>query len=641
MARPSILSLLLLPSLLVACGDKDDGGGDGTPTDSGEAECELVLTPATTVEAKAECTALVDILFPVDVQWQWTGNADYPDYNVVMSTPLVADLDGDGKTEVIFTASAGGDVFSPGLFVVLDGQTGEEVAVYTGYEEEDGTAWYFWAGGTPAIGDIDGDGRGDVLAMATSDGATTAPMAVTPDGELLFLGPSRDDWLGWGSAALADMDGDGQTEVIGGGTIFKGTTGGYEESSGLGTGGIIAQPVVADLDGDGTPELIIGNSATTIDGELVYDRSEDLTDFGTVAVADFDGDGQGEVVTNDYFTGAVVMLDGDGSTIWEDADTWTKGGGGPPVVADFDGDGEPEFAIYGFAEVIVRDGDGSELWSTAVSDAYYGSNGLSAFDFDFDGDDDLIVGDNENLRILDGEDGAEMLVAEQHGGLTLNGYPVVADIDDDGASEMLIGSYDGGEDGWQGLSALKDPYDSWPTTYDKWTQHAYYDGVVDDDLGVPAYAEGPWAQDLPRLRAATALSKPEVYGEAADLVATVSDACWDCTSSLVRFELGVTLANQGVVDVDDDLAVGVYGVTAEGRRELISTGTIPGGLAIGEQAEAFEVRGQFATSVGFVALEVQAGGNAVYVEEHLDRPLILDCDQDNDILRLELDTVCE
>jgi len=225
---------------------------------------------------------------------------------------------------------------------------------------------------------------------------------------------------------------------------------------------------------------------------------------------------------------------------------------------------------------------------------------------------------------------------DQFAGINIIGYPVVADIDGDGHAELVVGTNNAGSDDWSGVVALRDVYNSWAPAPASYSQHAWYPGVLNDDLTSPTTPSTPWDGGDDLFRVSQAGKRGDVYVLAPDLQSEITDSCFDCGSALVHFQASVQVSNIGAVDVDSDYAVGIYGVTAEGRRELIDTAPFSGGLAMGKSTDAVELSGQFATSVGFVALESQVDGNEIRSTEFLDDRDYLDCDPADNIFRIEL-----
>src|SRR5690606_34516625 len=146
----------------------------------------------------------------------------------VCSTPVVLDLDPtDGLDDpiVIFPSYATLSGEERGILRMWNPRTRETIS----YPALDGELGVVEATGNAAVGDIDGDGRSEVLMNSIFSGT----IAVRHDGSLMWESPfptARDRGLNWArtigtAVTLADLEGDGTVEVIVGRNVLEGLTG--------------------------------------------------------------------------------------------------------------------------------------------------------------------------------------------------------------------------------------------------------------------------------------------------------------------------------------------------------------------------------------------------------------------------------
>lgn len=209
-----------------------------------------------------------------------------------------------------------------------------------------------WRATAPiAAGDIDVDGRPEIVALAESG---MHLLAFEHDGSFKWRSeqlplPYVQGRRFRGGPALADIDEDQEPEIVIAATVLD-NRGRIRWSSGPGTGenrnGYGALSAVADLDFSGRQEVVGGNSAYRTDGSTFWHNA--ALDDGFNAVADFDDDRFPEVVL--VSRQRVYVLEHDGTVKWGPSilpgpaeDNWC----GPPTVADVDGDGEVEIGVAG------------------------------------------------------------------------------------------------------------------------------------------------------------------------------------------------------------------------------------------------------------------------------------------------------
>jgi hypothetical protein len=399
------------------------------------------------------------------LQCSWDGPAagdPAPSFTNVLHTPLVADLGiptGPGvptRPAVIFVSDATYYEAPPrgcgaaGVLRVIDGATCRELAAATDEADRLNSPV------TPAVGDIDGDTRVEVVAAAAAGGllafrwnAATSRLervwqSRNPDGSPDLHGSAQCLWSG---VTLADLDDDGLAEVI-----FEG---GVWSSDGTRIATVPGWPVrstgypsvVADVDLDGAPELVAGSATWGWDaasGAFVlepywvgpgYEGWTAVADFGDFPAAAGDAPGRPEVVV--VQNQRIVLLSIGGTELG--SYTAPSRGGGPPTIADYDGDGVPETgAAFGSHYVVYDFVAGGVLWVQPSQDLSSARTGSSVFDFNGDGSAEVVYGDECYVRVYDGATGA-VLFSQARFSSTWQENPIVADVDDDYAAEMVMG----------------------------------------------------------------------------------------------------------------------------------------------------------------------------------------------------------
>ena len=450
----------------------------------------------------------------VRMKWQWgdgLGPNEYPNAIDVWSTPTVGrirDANCDGKIDeldapsVVFvsgdvmrgdagsacSADAGAGLTTAcqtGVLRLVDGATGR--TVWSLARDPGSPAGIGFAGLSTAIGDIDGDGKMEIVAM-TGDGYVDI---VDGDGKLLRRSdlPFEDlttfgASFGWGGGlAIADVDGDGAPEIAYGRSLFT-TKGGGLTRMWIGKGGfggtgrgssLSTFADLTDLDGGASGmELVAGRSAYLHDGGLLWNRKDLGPDGSTAdgfsAVADFNKDGRPEVVT--VTKGRVLLLDAEtGATVAgplvlqtpdDDGgvDESSLGQGGPPTIADFDGDGDPDIGVANSQEYFVvrvlRSGKKitglAKLWSAANHDLSSSVTGSTVFDFEGDGKAEVVYADECFLWVWGSENGVPVVrLAIPTTSFTATEASIVADVDGDGHADVLLPSNraNPGANGWK------------------------------------------------------------------------------------------------------------------------------------------------------------------------------------------------
>ncbi|PRQ08623.1 FG-GAP-like repeat-containing protein [Enhygromyxa salina] len=426
--------------------------------------------------------------FDPDVQWTFMGP---PGFDESIVSPLVINLTDDNDDgeidlcdipDVIVVAGPSGQLSDtkPSKMFALDGETGElqfEFAALVQF------------GATPATGDIDGDGLPEIISV--QPGGSGRLLAFEHDGALKWTSDTV-----WGSAqssaiALADVDADGDVEIIAGHVLYDHT--GQQIWAQPGDH-IYSASTAADLDGDQQLEIITGVGAWRPDGTQYFLNQQIVAATPSIAshpqVADVDDDGEPEVVV--AVDNGIYLLESDGSVVWSqfrptgEAGDWNR----PLNIHDLDGDGFPEFGASAPQHYGVWEFDQSTVWSANIADPS-GQAGGTAFDFLGAGQAQTVYADENNLHVYD-ETGFELLSTPRKSG-TIIEFPVVADIDNDGSAEILVVSNSGfGGNFPYTVRAIRDVQDRWIQGRRIWNQHTYHVTNVREDGTIPQFEPPNW-----------------------------------------------------------------------------------------------------------------------------------------------------
>jgi hypothetical protein len=426
-----------------------------------------------------------------------------------LQTPLIGDIDGDGKPEILMTVLPSNSVQESDVLWIIngDGTKKREFPIEEAYSGLNSLT---------AIGRVKHP-ISDTTIIVTLAETTHLLYAYNIYGTLMWTSSNTYHASYCGAAVqLIDVDGDGWTEIVVGNKIFAaesgqllcsvGTNEGIIHGWGGGKNNNLIQTVVGDVLGIGNQQLCIGNSIYRItitnrngtsgnsmtlaksitpkiyDGSALQDISSKTTD-GATQLADFDLDGNLDIVVS-------TIIDRTSQNnnsklciyIWSPAKNAIIASRmisrvykrGVPFIGDINGDGYPEIVIIrggqdggsasdsGHDKITALRYNPAEpnqeleiFWELTHNDSS-GATGITLFDFNQDGISELVYRDNTNLRIINGSlinhltqspvTAPYDLETISCGSATCFEYPVVADIDNDGEAEIVITGPAGGDE---------------------------------------------------------------------------------------------------------------------------------------------------------------------------------------------------
>ena len=542
---------------------------------------------------------------------EWTSSAVGDSY----ASPVVGQLTDDNADGVI------DDQDMPDIVVA---STWGQLSVISG----DGSRIH-WQGGslgsepsTPAIADLDNDGRAEVIGSGS-----TGIYAFRGDtGQQVWASPGAGtSQLICGGVAVADLEGDGRPEVIQGGMVLEGRNGNVRFRGGSwGTGysgaSFASFGVAADLDQDGDQEVITGNAAYDANGNTLWsNRQSD----GFVAVANFDRDPPGELVVT-WYPGMVRLQDDDGSVLW--SGSYTGNTVGPPTVADFDGDGEPEIGVAGNGVYVVIETDGTRKWTRNVVDYSSGFTGSAVFDFEGDGRAEVVYADENDLWVFRGEDGQVKLQETRHSSATCSENPTIADVDNDGEAEIIYTSSAYSEN-VSGVTVVGDQAHTWRPAPAIWNQHAWsITNVLNSAGAIPAYPSTNWllynnfrSGDLASATGGILPDAAPVLGESCDV---------ECGEG--RVQISFYVGSMGMGDLPAGVNASLYAKRGP-NWELLETRTVSSAIGAGTSSEAlvFELD----------TADLPAGTVKFVVDDAAGTQAVSECDEDNNEIIVE--QLCE
>ena len=442
--------------------------------------------------------------------------------------PLVGDIDGDGMVEIVAGKAITNDHYTTqvGIYRGTDlqqiGTINVPQRIYAGY-----------AGPMALVRYPDGDGgmQGAIILLCYDNKLRSYDI----HGNLLATSDVNTPCEG--VISVADFNSDGWPDLYIGHAVYDAATlkrlcvgpangnMGRSWRNSNSEQGRCAMSFAANVLGDSKPELICGN---TIYNVSIISRTDvslnSITEVktipipsripqdGNVAVADFNLDGQLDVM---------VIVDGTSSEISDSAyiyayDPVTENilfvhghhakTIGYPLVGDIDGDGYLEFVYIDYKTPVSSSRITAmkyhpqmglqTKWLATHTDGS-GQTTMTLFDFNQDNIMEIVYRDESNLRIINGSGTSHLtgndtipfynLYTKSMSAGTWKEYPVVADVNGDGAAEIVTcGKVNSGL-GWVGGQLwVIGGIHHWAPARPVWNQYLYNVTNVNKNLTIPA-----------------------------------------------------------------------------------------------------------------------------------------------------------
>jgi len=505
------------------------------------------------------------VVYPVTIEQLWKNSEDID----TRRTPVAGDIDNDGVVEIV-VAGAG----NKGI-LIINGATGatEQILPFSAHA-------YFDA---PALGDVNNDGFAEIFAVSSQSvlirwelkggfyvESVTVANAWTVNPTIGYGVGTAYNW----SPGLADFNHDGVPEVYFGNQIYNSITGALVaeapngindpfgiSSDGANTTGAEAYTAAADV----LPDAFCVNCSglELIAGPVVYSinyatkklkievdaRGPANIADGTTSIADWDNDGELDVIVNSASCYLYVYNPRTGAIMRNPYKMPGTTFNAHPSVADIDKDGKVELVCPGKSKVIALDNDFSVLWQKASND---GSSKTTASLYDLNGDYlfELIYLDEDGLHIWDAATGNEVQFIPCASGTRTN-YPIVADVNSDGEANIICSCREESpfpvNKGALGqLHVYKSGTYDWLPSRKLMNQHSYYITNVNDDLSICKYQQNN--AKTPKLN--QYLSQSTYYGgiigsPIPDATIGNIDATFYCDNGNTTANLEITICNQG------------------------------------------------------------------------------------------------
>jgi len=463
-----------------------------------------------------------------------------PDGSAIhLGRTVIGDLDRDGIPEMVTT-----NRYSKKIFILNGNNTAGVNTIQNEITVSYSPNWT-----DVLIGNVDNDNCAEIYVIGTNNRLYSYDCNLVEQWNIQLPGDP-------GTMGLADFNGDGNVEIFARNAIYNAKTGATIVAPTAAWGGTNGGPVAVDILNDATKnahlltdavrddnlELVSGGTIYSVNiGAGTITAEKTIPNYGkkvsgdASSVADYNLDGSLDVIATgrdtdngnttiffwDLVTGIVKTysdpIPGNFTIYACPTKTGTyysngwHNGAGRVNIADLDGDGQLNASFVSGKFLYALKEDFTLLWRVTVNEETSGNTGCTLFDFNGDGRSEVVYRDEKFIYIINGTDGS-VFTQQACVSRTNLEYPIVADVDADGATELCVTcrTVDFIQNG--GITDPNDPnyktaddanfcnlgnaefsqvrvYRSggtpWVPARRVWNQHGYFNVNVNDDLSIP------------------------------------------------------------------------------------------------------------------------------------------------------------